>query len=123
MSSGGSTEPQEAPVSPAAPPIHEAEPMPGPSGAVWYGAEITFAQAVAGRAAGLDVIVRGDDTDANRVLAYQIEAAVGPPTRPQKPHRRAGPNALPHFHQLSRKPDGHTFYETDNTTKKARRHP
>jgi len=27
---------------PPAPTIHEAEPMPGSSGAVWYGRELTF---------------------------------------------------------------------------------
>jgi hypothetical protein len=26
----------------------------------------------------------------------------------------AGPRALPHFHQRSRVPPGHTFYETPN---------
>jgi hypothetical protein len=67
------------------------------------------------------VVVCGDDTDANRALAAYIEAAVGPRTLPQKPHKRAGPLALPHFHQLHRPPDGHCFYETDK--KKTRRKP
>lgn len=111
-------------ASPPAPPtstIHEAEPVPGPSGGVWYGAEIDFDTAVARRRAGLDVIVRGDDGDANRRLAYSIEAAVGPPSRPQPPERRAGPLALPHFHQNSRNPKGHLFYETGQ--RKARKRP
>jgi hypothetical protein len=53
------------------------------------------------------------NTDANRRLAYQVESSAGPATRAQPPHQRSGPMALPHFHQKSRTPDGHTFYETD----------
>jgi 16S rRNA G1207 methylase RsmC len=98
---------------PPAPTIHEAQLESGSSGAVLRGAEIELAQAVARRQAGQDVVVCGDDTDANRRLAYQVEAAVGPASKPQHPHRRAGPKSLPHFHQRNRKPDGHTFYETD----------
>jgi hypothetical protein len=113
------TKPTPAP-SPA-PTVHEAELAAGPSGAVLFGAEIDFANAVARRQAGQDVVVRGDDTDANRRLAYRIEAAVGPPTRPQPPERKAGPLALPHFHQQSRDPAGHLFYETEK--RKARKRP
>jgi hypothetical protein len=101
--------------------MHEAERAPGPSGAVWYGPAIDFATAVARRQAGLDVVVRGPDTDVNCRLAYQIEVTVGPPSRPQPPERKAGPAALPHFHQDSRQPDGHLFYETAN--RKARKRP
>lgn len=108
---------------PAAPTstIHEAELVPGPSGGVQYGIEIDFDSAVARRRAGMDVIVRGGDGDANRRLAYSIEAAVGPPSRPQPPERRAGPLALPHFHQNSRDPKGPLFYETGQ--RKARKRP
>jgi len=113
------TTPTSAPV--PATTIHEAELAPGPSGAVWYGAEIDFDSAVARRKAGLDVVVRGQDADANRRLASQIEAGVGPPSRPQPPERRAGPLALPHFHQRSRNPKGHLFYETEN--RKVRKRP
>jgi hypothetical protein len=88
---------------------------------VWYGAEIDRDAAIARRRAGLDVVVRGEDTDANRRLAGSIEAAVGPATRPQPPERRAGPLALPHFHQQSRDPTGHLFYETDR--RKAQKRP
>jgi hypothetical protein len=109
------------PSSPPAPTIHEAELAPGPSGAVWYGTEIDLPTAVARRQAGLDVVVRGEDGDANRRLAYRIEASVGPPTRPQPPEPKAGPLALPHFHQQSRKPKGHLFYETEH--RKARKRP
>jgi hypothetical protein len=85
--------------------------------------EIDFATAVARRQSGQDVVVRGNDIDANRALAAAIEAAVGPRTGPQKPHPRAGPHALPHFHQQSRSPAGHCFYETANPRKKARKKP
>jgi len=101
--------------------LHEAEREPGASGAVLRGAEIESSAAVVRRQAGDDVVVCGDDQDVNRRLAYQIEARVGPASRPQHPHRRAGPMALPHFHQKSRVPDGHTFYETEN--RKARKKP
>ena len=84
-------------------------------------AQIDFATAVARRQAGLDVVVCGEDIQLNRDLARAIESAVGPTTRPQKPHKRAGPLALPHFHQQSRVPDGHAFYETDNPKRKARK--
>lgn len=109
-------------TSPApAPTVHGAEPGPGPSGAVLFGPEIEFDSAVARRQVGEDVVVRGTDTAANRRLAYRIEAAVGPPTRPQAPARQAGPLALPHFHQQSRDPIGHLFYETEK--RKARKRP
>jgi len=58
---------------------------------------------------------------AARRVALQVESAVGPPSRPQFPHRRAGPLSLPHFHQLNRSPDGHSFYETDK--RKSRNRP
>lgn len=109
-----------SPVAPTST-IHEAELIPGPSGGVWYGAEIDFDTAVARRRLGLDVIVRGDDGDANRSLAYRIESTVGPPSRPQPPERRAGPLTLSHFHQSNRNPKGHLFYETGQ--RKARKRP
>ena len=62
-----------------------------------------------------DVVVRGNDIAANRALARRIEAQVGPVSKPQFPHTQtAGPLALPHFHQQSRSPAGHYFYETPN---------
>src|SRR5437016_6309112 len=100
--------------------IHEAECAGGPSGLVEKGAEIGFAAAVARRHTGKDVVVCGDDEDANRRLAGDIEAAVGPRTRPQPPERRAGPRALPHYHQKSRNPPGHAFYETKKRKAKAK---
>jgi hypothetical protein len=101
------------PSTPPVPTIHEAERESGPSGAVLRGPLIEMAAAVARRKAGQDVVVCGSDVDANRRLAYQIEATVGPATRPQFPHTSAGPMSLPHLHQRNRSPDGHTFYEAD----------
>src|SRR5215510_9148200 len=93
----------------AGPPrICEAEPAPGPSGAVLRGLEIDLAEAVARRQAGLDVVVCGSDVDANRELAKAVESGVGPWLR-EDPHLAAGPHALPHFHQQSREPTGHSF--------------
>lgn len=118
---GGEALPPSEPAAPAPPPtIHEANLASGPSGAVEYGAEIDEAAAVDRRKKGEDVVVRGNDISANRALARRIEAAVGPPSRPQPPHTgAAGNQALPHFHQQSRSPEGHCFYETDR--RKARR--
>jgi hypothetical protein len=112
------------PSQPAPPPpsIHEGELASGASGAVVRGAEMDFGAAVARRQAGENVVVCGDDLDANRGLAQRIEAAVGPYAR-SAPHRRhAGPRALPHFQQQNVDHKGHTFYETPNR-KAARRKP
>jgi hypothetical protein len=89
---------------------------------VEYAAEIDESAAVARRRGGEDIVVRGNDTVANRSLARKIEAQVGPPSKPQFPHTSwAGPMALLHFHQQSRSPGGHSFYETDK--RKARKKP
>jgi hypothetical protein len=89
--------------------IHEAE-------------RATFDQAVARRESGADIVVRGENEDANRKLARQIEATVGPTGRPEPPHTNtAGPHALPHFHQTSRSPEGHSFYETNKRKARKRR--
>jgi hypothetical protein len=82
------------------------------SGAVEWGAEITVEQAADRRRAGLDIVVRGNILAANRKKAREVEGLVGMPSRPQFPHSSAGPLALPHFHQQSRSPAGHSFYET-----------
>ena len=122
--SGGTSATQSADAA-AVPPVttvHVAELVPGPSGAVEYGMEIDEATAVARRRNGEDIVVRGDDTNANRARTYKIEAQVGPPSKPQPPHTsRAGQMALPHFHQKSRSLRGHAFYETDR--RKARKKP
>jgi hypothetical protein len=110
-------------AAPEAPKIHEATLASGPSGAVFKGGEIDLVTAIARRQAGKDTVVCGSDVRANRSLARQIEAAVGPCTRPQAPHAKAGPFALPHFHQLKRPPDGHSFYEAASFQRKARKTP
>src|SRR5947209_15390335 len=106
---------------PSAPTIHEAELASGSSGAVLWGAELDFAAAVARRRAGLDVVVRGDDLNANRRLALGIESAVGPAQRGVPHTVTAGPLALPHFQQVTPPPTGHCFYETEQ--RKARKKP
>src|SRR5579885_475122 len=103
----------EAPSAPASPPrptIHEAERASGPSGAVLWSAKIDFAAAVARRKASEDVVIRGNDTDANRAVALAVESAVGPCKRAAPHKQSAGPLALSHFQQASPPPDGHTFY-------------
>jgi hypothetical protein len=109
------------PTPPPPPTIHEAELASRPSGAVLWGSEIDFARAVARRQASQDVVVRGDDLNANRALAQAIEAAVGPYMRGTPHKHSAGPMALPHFQQITPPPEGHTFYETDK--RKARKRP
>ncbi len=90
------------------------------TGAVDYGKEISEAEAIARRQAGLDIVVRGIDRAANRHLAGKIEDAVGDAI-PHFPHRTAGMYALPHWQQKSQSPGGHSFYETNNL--KARKKP
>jgi hypothetical protein len=87
---------------------------------VLKGAEIDLATAIARRQAGLNIVVCGNDVKANSKLARQIEAAIGPPSI-QPPHESAGPNALPHFQPEVRGPEGHSFYETNNPQRKARK--
>jgi len=108
------------PPPPPLPTVHEAERESGPSGAILRGAELDLAAAVARRQAGEDVVICGPDLDANRQLAYRVESGVGPASKPQAPHKIAGPLTLPHFHQRNRSPDGHTFYETDKRKTKKR---
>jgi 16S rRNA G1207 methylase RsmC len=112
-----STESEPATVPPT---IHEAERASGASGAVLYGPAIEFATAVDRRRRGQDIVVRGANKNANRRLAQQIEAAVGPADR-QDPHKRAGPLVLPHYQQEQPPPEGHAFYETEK--RKARAQP
>jgi hypothetical protein len=108
-----------AQVSP--PTIHEAELAPGPSGGVLRGSPIDLATAIARRQAGENIVVCGNDLDANRTLAQQIEAAVGPYRRGVPHTFQAGPNALPHFQQVDSNHTGHSFYET--TRRRARKKP
>src|ERR1700722_4536355 len=93
---------KSASVSAEPPRIYEATLESGLSGWVFRGAELDLAVAISHRQAGQDVVVCGSALRANRTLARTIEAGVGTPTRPQEPHRNAGPHSLPHFHQESR---------------------
>ena len=109
------TNPAEEPVPPP-PTLHEAEMAAGPSGAVLWGIEITLEEAIERRKSGLDIVVRGSDQIANRRAAQAVESGIGEWTGPHFPHRRhAGPRALPHFHQRTRSPGGHSFYELNQT--------
>ncbi len=94
------------------PTIYEAELASGATGGVLSGKEITFDEAVTRRKAGSDVVVCGGEKEANRALAQQIEAAIGPYLRQAQHTRSAGPRALPHFQQRDSMRPGHTFYET-----------
>lgn len=85
------------------------------SGAVRKGARLTVAQAVAARQASGDVVVCGPNATANYWAAYDIERQVGPCIDDKAHRRSAGPLALRHFHQVSRNPTGHTFYEQPPT--------
>jgi hypothetical protein len=111
---------ESVPPKPPSPTIHEAFLGSGAAGFVEFGAEIDIATAVACRLTGQDVVVRGEDINANRRLAEQIESAVGPCKRGE-PHRLAGPRSLPHYQPTARPPEGHTFYETPR--RKARKKP
>lgn len=108
---------------PATPPstVHEAIRGSGPSGAVEWGAELSDDEAAERRRNGLDIVVRGPRMKANRARARRIEAAVGP-ERYHMAHATAGPLSLPHWHQKSGVPEGHSFFEEgDGSPKKARR--
>ena len=90
----------------------EAFPSYDGSGWVDVGRLLTFSEAVLHRLAGGSVVVCGDDHKTNKDLGWSVESGVGPASRVQLPHKgSAGPHALPHYHQLSRVPRGHTFYE------------
>ena len=109
---------------PSVPTIREAIAPLGQYGRVFKGTVIDKNTAIARRKAGLDIVVCGDDKDANRQLAKEIEAAaVGTGNyRRHDPHPlSAGPDALPHYQPKVRPPDGHSFYETARL--KARKKP
>jgi hypothetical protein len=111
---------RQLPAAAEPPTIHEATLASGPTGAVLQGPEIDLAAAIARRRAGLDIVVCGNDLKANKNLARQIEAAVGP-YEEDVAHKLAGPHSLPHFQPDPRPPEGHSFYETDNPQRKARK--
>ena len=103
-----------------APRIYEAKLAAGPSGVVFKGREIDQTSAIAERHAGRDIVVCGDDVDANRAVAGTVESVVGSCKR-HDPHAKAGPHALPHYQQDMPPPAGHTFYETAKRQRKARK--
>jgi len=92
--------------------IHVADLAPGPSGAVYWGKEISEQEAVKRRKAGLDIVVRGNDNGANNQIAKKIETHVGL-WIPHFPHISRGQKALPHIQQISGTPRGHSFYEVN----------
>lgn len=81
-------------------------------GSVVKGSEINETEAVGERQTQREVVVCGNDPDANNELAKRIEhAASGSYVR----HGTHRPNGLNHFQPLARPPAGHTFYETKNS--------
>jgi len=81
-------------------------------GSVVKGSEINESEAVGERQTQREVVVCGNDPDANNELAKRIEhAASGSYVRHGK-HRL---NGLNHYQPLARPPAGHTFYETKNS--------
>jgi hypothetical protein len=97
---------------PIEPTIHEAELASGPTGAVEFGSQIGKLDALQRRRRGFDIVVRGPNAAANRKLAEKIESSIGPAIADPPQTSLAGPLALPHFHQVSQNPGGHSFYET-----------
>ena|SRR5579859_750958 len=101
----------QQPSSAPEPTVHRAERASGPDGAVEWWDELTVEEAIEERKKGLDIVVRGPEQGSNRNKAREIETGVGTPITEDAPHPKAGRMALPHFHQTSRSPDGHSFYE------------
>ena len=92
----------------------------GSLGRVIRGEVITEMQGIEERRAGRDIVVCDGSGKENRRLAFWIESTVGP-CYLERPHRTAGPYALPHYQQQTPPPEGHSFYETAG--KKAARNP
>jgi hypothetical protein len=112
MSSQATSDPSPA----LQPTIHEATRI---RGGVRRGNQITEAEAVQRRKNGLDVVVCGDDTSSNCLLAMRIERqATGGQEKHEGYHEGAGLNALPHWQPRSRSPAGHSFYETHDPMRK-----
>ena len=102
------------------PTVFEATLASGPSGIVDCGRPLTDDEAVARRRLGQDIVVCGPNGRANKARARRIEEGVGVPVIDEPRHQNAGPRSLRHFHQASRLPEGHSFYE-DSSGRKARR--
>jgi hypothetical protein len=86
----------------------------GSFGAVIKGKEISEADAVSRRKAGLDVVVCGNVLATNRRIAGTIEGQANGTYKRCPPHANAGQLALPHYQPEIRPPEGHTFYETEH---------
>ena len=100
--------------------VYEAILASGPSGAVYRGALLSFADAVKRRKLGEDVVVCGSSLTANRAMAQEIESRIGR-WEAHHPHQHTvGKESLPHLHQESRSPEGHCFYETENRKARTR---
>jgi hypothetical protein len=111
--------PAEVPGPPvAAPRIFAARLEAGTSGGVLrLPRELSLIEAVRERKLGRDIVVHGDNEDANRKLAQEIESLVGPCLR-HPPHSSAGLQSLSHFQPKQRPPQGHSFYETSKRKSK-----
>lgn len=104
--------------SPTVPPPKIYKALFGTGGDVIRGQEITEAEAVTDRKAGLDVVVCGLTMMDNRDLAEKIERAANGNCKPCPPHMAMGPGAMYHFQPDPRPPDGHCFYETNKRKSK-----
>lgn len=91
--------------------VYEAEPIPGPDGAVeWWDPPISDANAIARLQAGEDIVVRGPDRKLNKKKAEELMNAAYGGSEEDAPHR--GRMALPHFHPPNQIPEGiHAFFE------------
>jgi len=91
--------------------VHEAEPIPGPDGAVeWSDPPISDAAAVSRLQDGHDIVVRGTDHRANRNKARELMVAAYGGFEEDEPHQ--GRMALPHFHPPDHSPEGiHAFFD------------
>jgi len=91
----------------------------GPNGSVIRGSPIySVRDAAQIRRAGMNIVVCGSSEVRNQELAARIEqesiaGEAGRTILPCRPHRQAGPEALPHYHESPRYRTGHTFWETD----------
>ena len=86
----------------------------GTNGAVHQGHTIDLATAIERRRNGLDIVICGPNSGANRRLAGHIERTANGNVALEYPHRSAGVKALPHWQPDPRPPRGHSFYETEH---------
>jgi len=91
--------------------VYEAEPVPGPDGAVeWWDPPISDAAAVARLQAGDDIVVRGVARRPNRNKAMELMTLAYGGFDEDGHH--GGRMALPHFHPPEHTPEGiHAFFE------------